>query len=200
MKQKGIHLKPIKKNQILFVIEGTAPLLCDRQPIIKKGAKPKDLEAEEKFKICWYPMSSANGKSRYGIPATAFKSALVAACRFTTDAMTNIRPTVFVESDEDEYVEIYHPKGKAFDPIMLEGITKTKTGATVNTVYAMFPEWAATVRVSYWPSVSTAEGLARLLQFAGEGVGVGVRRPEKGKEYGKFRIAEVGKIDQFNIL
>lgn len=200
MKQKAIHVKPIKKNQARFVIIGIAPLVQHRQPIIEGGKKIDDLEQEEIFKECWYPIKVSNGKEPFGFPAMALKSAMVEACTYTSNTKKGIKPTVFVEEDVDGLVHLFSPNGEPLKPEIKVVPIKKPSGATIMAVYAEFPVWGADVRISYWPSVITAEGITRLLQYAGEGVGIGSFRPENGREYGKFRIAEVGAIEQFDIL
>jgi hypothetical protein len=64
-----------------------------------------------------------------------------------------------------------------------EGMSRTPNVRT----RPIFPQWGCTVTVRYRKNIITERNLATLMMAAGEGVGIGDWRPQKGGPYGTFK-------------
>lgn len=147
----------------------------------KKGARSPREEAE----ACVYRLDDG----RPGMPATAFKAAMVDACRFfDKPSMAEAKALFFVEGvGVDQLV--------AFEgtPILREDMPRNANGgADLRYRYAFFP-WKATLRVRYIPTSTDEETVVALVDAAGR-CGVGDWRPRSPKSstgtFGTFRVQD----------
>lgn len=116
----------------------------------------------------------------YGFSAAAFRLAAVAACRHVDGlAMTQARSLFFVIGDVVKLV------GK---PVMdCRAVRQADGGANLR-YRARFDKWATTLEIRYNGGATTAEQILNLLVLAGEFVGVGEYRVERGGNYGRFTV------------
>lgn len=122
-----------------------------------------------------------------GIPAVAFKSAIVDAARLVGDAkMTHIRPAVYVHGvGPDMLVPI-----KASPAIMREDMVRVGMGTSDLRYRPMYASWEATLEIQLLSHVITHDQLYGLIDGAGYN-GVGEWRPEKNGVYGTFSLVEL---------
>jgi hypothetical protein len=59
----------------------------------------------------------------------------------------------------------------------------------------IFTDWTCDISLEFEPSLIRLEDLVKLVDRAGLTVGIGEWRPEKGGEYGRFRINHEIPID-----
>lgn len=119
--------------------------------------------------------------ARFGFPSTAFKkSAATAAFRskITKDVVSTLA-TFFIE---DEFVEIVGT------PIMREDMVTVGMGGADLRYRAEFPEWKATLNITYNADIITSTQLVNLFNLAGFATGIGEWRVEKKGQYGMFRV------------
>jgi len=159
----------------------------------RKGKKrePKD------FDQLWREVTRQSPEGWYGIPAPAFRQAMVDACRLAGVKMTMARMSFFVEADgydkDDGMPLVRITKG---EPKPRIDITRIANGRTVNvTARPMWdPGWEARVRIKYYADTFSAEDIINLLSLAGEFVGIGEGRPfspnSSGCGWGLFRVKE----------
>lgn len=146
-----------------------------------KGKRQPDVEAM----ACQYMLPDG----RVGVPATAFKAAMVSACRLIPAklTMTEAKLLFFVEGEgPEQLVPIEYG-----DRVLREDTPRNDGGsADLRYSYAYYP-WAATVRVRFLPTSITPESVANLLDAAGA-VGIGDWRPGAPKSatgtYGQFEV------------
>ncbi len=129
-----------------------------------------------------------------GIPATAFRRAMVDACRMTGAKMTNAKMSVFIVADgydSDDgapLVKIYGKVGR------IERVGINKNGSTDIRVSPIWYTWKAKLRVSFDGDQFTKEDVANLLERAGRQVGIGAGRPFSvngtGCGWGTFTIGK----------
>jgi hypothetical protein len=130
-----------------------------------------------------------------GIPASAFRHAMVEACTLVDFHKTKAKKAVFVEPDGFDKSE-GQPLVKIIgEPKHVEHTVRNANGQPDIRVRAMFDAgWTATVRVSFDADLFTVTDLANLLARAGMQVGVGEGRPSSkngiGMGWGTFRIKE----------
>lgn len=113
----------------------------------------------------------------YGIPAPAFRAAMIDVCRAVNFQMTKAKMSVFVEADGFDRVDgtplvrIYGEPEKNTMPVRLPN------GSFDARIRPMWREWTARVRVRYDAAQFTAQDVMNLLYRAGAQVGVGEGRP-----------------------
>lgn len=132
-----------------------------------------------------------------GIPATAFRAAMISACRVAQFEMTRAKLSVFVmedgidETDGTPLVRI--TKG---EPEMIMSHVRNASGVVDLRARPMWkPGWEAIIRVRYDGDQFSEEDVANLLLRAGVQVGVGEGRPDSkkslcGQGWGLFEFAD----------
>lgn len=156
----------------------------------KKGKKrePRDFQADYEESM------HRDDQGRFGIPATAFRNAMIDACRMVGYKMTYAKLSVFIDEDafdpEDGTPLVWFTKG---EPEYSEMATRVGQGTTQLAARGMWREgWEAVLRVKYDADQFTSEDVANLLVRAGLG-GIGAGRPfskqSAGLGFGTFEIA-----------
>lgn len=155
----------------------------------KEKTKPvrEDKNPEEEAEACLYYLDDK--KRRIGMPATAFKAAMVGACRFfPKPTMTEAKQIFFIEGEgEDQLVEIKGHK------VMKEDLARLPTGSPdLRYRYYIF-DWTAMIRIRFTPHVISEESIINLLDAAGRS-GIGDWRPSAPKSmtgtFGTWRVDE----------
>lgn len=148
---------------------------------VEKGVRQREEEAE----ACLYRLEDG----RTGMPATAFKAAMVAACRFfEKPSMTEGKLLFYVEGEGAE--QLVPVEG----PLTLrEDTPRNATGvADLRYRYAIFP-WKAVVKVRFVPTRISPSSVVNLLDAAGR-VGIGDWRPSSPKSasgtFGQWGVVE----------
>jgi hypothetical protein len=124
----------------------------------------------------------------YGFPATAFKQATVGGARFygSSVTMTSIKASLFVRgvigSDGMPLVVL---DGK---PWMREDVVRVGRGGTDLRYRPQFDEWSTSLDLTYVKSMVTRASVLSLIDAGGMGIGVGEWRPEKGGDFGTYRV------------
>ena len=134
-------------------------------------------------------------KPWYGIPAMAFKSALVRACSVTDLQMTQAKMLLFVlddgTTDDGRGLVRIHGKPRRFDSYVRT--PPGPQGSTNIASRAMWDTWTAKLRVRYDADFFTKESVTNLVARAGVSVGVGAGRPfsstSQGMGWGTFEIS-----------
>lgn len=132
-----------------------------------------------------------------GVPAAAFKAAMVSACRQVEGlSMVLAKTLFFVEADgrstrqNTDLVRIHGTPRKREDMVRLE------TGTADIRYRAEFPEWSALLHIRFDAGVIQHGSVLNLLARAGESIGVCEWRPSAPKSatgsYGRFRIRTEG--------
>lgn len=198
-----IHISPIGTERLLVPIIGTMPLIVsnfsekskrkmlDAMQGRKTPREPKDPKAE-------YEASLYRTKGGYGFPVTAFKAATVGAARFYGKdvKMTELRQFLFMrgdisDKDRQALVEI------AGEPRMREDVVRNSgpsRGADLR-YRAEFPEWSATLDVTFVASSLSADSVLSLIDAGGMGIGVGEWRPEHRGEFGTYQVDQARTVE-----
>jgi hypothetical protein len=158
----------------------------------KKGGKR---EAKD-FKACYEGAMHKTADGKHGIPAPAFRNAMISACRMVGFQMTRAKLSVFVLSDgvdhEDGTPLVLITKGK---PHQTEMAVRNESGVADIRARPMWDEgWEAVVRVQFDADQFTLTDVANLLMRAGMQVGVGEGRPDSknscGMGWGIFSLQQ----------
>lgn len=189
-----IAIAPPNIQCAAFRVYGTAPyvqnkfsgtkmqLMLDAQMKTKatsrKAKDPRDPDADYDGAIHRTP----DGK--YGIPAPAFRSAMISACRVAGFQMTKAKLSVFVEADGfdvDDGTGLVMING---EPEMAKHPVRLESGVASIAVRPMWREWSAIVRIRWDGDQFSQTDVANLLERAGQQVGVGEGRPDSKKSHG----------------
>lgn len=199
-------VQPPKKTSAVFGIVGTAPYVQLRfsqkaknkiaetheaGQRSKKGSKREARDFEADFHRAYY----RDVKGRYGIPATAFRNALIAACRSVGFTMTRAKQAVFVEADcydAEDGTPLVLISG---EPRAVRHAVRNANGGSDLRMRAMWdPGWQASPTLSFDGDAFSLADVANLLAHAGMWVGVGegraASRNSAGMGWGHFSIQE----------
>jgi hypothetical protein len=143
--------------------------------------QPKDPQADYEGSI--YRLDDG----RSGIPAAAFKVAIVGACRlFEGVKMTHVKTVIRVLGEGPEQLVPIEA-----EPYMREDMVRLETGVADIRYRAGFWPWAVLLRVRYVATVIDLSSVINLVDAAGQG-GVGEWRPSAPKSssgsFGTFHV------------
>lgn len=156
----------------------------------KKGKKREAKDFDGLFLSAQHV--SADGWN--GIPASAFRHAMVEACTLVDFHKTKAKKAVFVDAngyDKDDGMPLVRIHGRKARHV--EHPVPNANGNMDIRVRAMFDEgWTATLRITFDADLFTLSDITNLLMRAGMQVGVGEGRPSSknsiGMGWGTFRI------------
>lgn len=196
---KSLTIPPPKFKTALFRIRGTAPyvqnkfsakareMMKAKQEAGSQATKGKKRDAKD-FQACYEAACHKSDSGWYGIPAPAFRSGLISACRLVGFKMVLAKLSVFIEADGyDQDANERTPlvkisKGK---PHYTEMLVKNETGVADIRPRPMWDEgWEAELRVRFDADQFTVEDVANLLMRAGQQVGIGEGRPDSKNSHG----------------
>jgi hypothetical protein len=197
---KLIELRRLEPMAIDVELVGKTPLIPHKwsqkaiammqakqsQPGVRTKREPKDPE-QEAYDSCYW-LKDDSGGDVPAMPATAFKAAMVGACRFFDGmTMTVAKQTFYVAGEGPDQLVRF-----AGDATMRTDTPRNATGvADLRYRFAFFP-WSITLHVEFLPQVISPDSVIALLDAAGRG-GVGDWRPSAPRSatgtYGQWRVA-----------
>jgi hypothetical protein len=186
-----------------FRIKGTAPyvqlkftekamnLMKEKQQAGSQGKKNNKKEARD-FNEDYAQALHLTPDGKYGIPAGAFRNAMISACRIVGFQMTKAKLAVFVDADDIDATEgtpLIYIDG---EPEMVIHHVRNQTGVADLRVRGMWRKWEATLRVKYDHDLFSVTDITNLLARVGMQVGIGEGRPDgkqsAGMGWGTFSI------------
>lgn len=145
----------------------------------KRAAKPaRDVEAEYRGAM------HRTVQGQHGIPAPAFRSAMISACRLVGFQMTKAKLSIFVQPDgfdETDGTPLVHLHG---EPEMHQASVRLESGVASIAIRPMWRDWWCDVRVTWDGDQFAYADVYNLLMRAGLQVGVGEGRPDSKKSHG----------------
>jgi hypothetical protein len=187
----------------VFNIEGTAPYVQARfsakamqamkdKMLAGSVARGKRARAARDFEDDYAQAMHKSTEGWSGIPAGAFRQAMISACRLVGFKMTLAKLSVFVEADGFDAID-------GVPLIKLDGVpertdmaVRNATGVADIRVRPMWRKWKAQVRVQYDADQFTHEDVANLMLRVGTQVGIGEGRPDSresaGLGWGTFKL------------
>lgn len=207
---KQVNIKPPQFNNAVFTVVGTAPLVVNAFPAKAREAmrakhesgaqqrknKPKDAKD---FNALFEAAKHVANEGWCGIPAAAFRNAMISACRIVGFKMTIAKMSVFVVQDGYDRVDgtglVRITRG---EPKYVEHPVRNATGVMDIRPRPMWTEgWEADVRVRWDAEQFSADDVTNLLLRAGQQVGVCEGRPDSkmsaGMGWGLFTIKQGAK-------
>lgn len=197
-----IEIARIDAETIQVPLRGTAPLLMhrfsekakrtmlDAMQGRKAPKEPKDPVAE--YEGAFYRFGEHN--ELFGFPALGFKAATIGGARFYKGiTMTMLRQCFFFRGDGigPDGVPLVQIHG---EPRMREDVVRVGNGGTDLRYRPEFPDWTATLTLTYVTSILTRNSVLSLIDAGGMGVGVGEWRPERRGDLGTYAIDEDREI------
>lgn len=203
MAATNVTIKAPNIQQAVFNIRGTAPYVQARfsakamQAMAakmaagstaagKKVRNPRDFD--EDFRQAMH----VSTEGWCGIPAGAFRQAMISACRLVGFKMTLAKLSVFVGADGFDAVDGVPLIKIDGEPSRLDMAVRNATGVADIRVRPMWREWTATVRVQYDGDQFTLADVTNLMRRVGLQVGIGEGRPDSresaGLGWGTFEI------------
>jgi len=198
-----VEIPPIKMKPGEFRIRGDAPYVQNRFGSRSPGAeemkwkqenpgKKRKKEAKD-FDACYEASKHVSTEGWCGIPAAAFRSAMIRACSLIPGLkMTEAKMTVFVLADgygTDGTPLVRITKG---EPHKVEHVVRVQMTTDLHARAMWDPGWEATVRVRFDEAQFEIDSVANLLHRAGKQVGVGEGRPfsrsSGGMGWGTFDV------------
>lgn len=190
-----------------FTIQGTAALVVNKFPQKareamrakqeqgKQAKKGVPREAKD-FELCFQQARHISTDGWDGIPASAFRSAMISACRLVGFKMTIAKLGLFVVADgtdRDEGTPLVRIVADE-EPARLEMATRNETGVCDIRVRPQWREWGAKVRIRFDADLFSVDDVTNLLMRAGLQVGVCEGRPDSknstGMGWGTFEIVK----------
>lgn len=198
-----VSIRPPNMQIAQFRIIGTAPYMQARfsqkamlamQSKHEQGSRSKKGKAREarNFKDDYQNAMHKSADGWVGIPAGAFRNAMISACRLCGFKMTLGKLSIFVIADGLDVVDgtpLVKINGK---PEMSLMPVRNATGVCDIRARPLWREWSATVSVRYDADQLSLEDTTNLLARVGVQVGIGEGRPDSkesaGIGYGLFDI------------
>ncbi len=202
-KEEAIIAPPNFKT-VEFTIEGTAPYVQNKfsakareqmksQQEAGPTARSKRKREAKDFQKAYEESKHVSNDGWYGIPAPAFRAALISACRTIGFKMTLAKLSVFVEADgfdrDDQSPLVKITKG---EPEYFESLVRIQQTVDLRARAMFKPGWQAKLRIKFDADQFTSTDIANLLMRVGTQVGVGEGRPDSktstGMGWGTFTI------------
>ena len=161
----------------------------------RKNREPKqtdDLFAEARY-------TSPEGWD--GMPASAFRKAMISACRLVGFKMTLAKLSIFVEADGHDAAEPQIPLVRIIGkPTKQEDMARVETGQPYVTVRPAYHNWKAKVTIRWDADQFTLQDVSNLLARVGAQVGIGEGRPDSknsaGMGWGLFDVAQEKEVQK----
>lgn len=198
----SVTIKAPKMVTAVFNITGTSPYVQHR--FSKKGeimaaqqeggrSKSKRNREAKDFDDCYEQAKHKTKDGWCGIPASAFRNAMISACKIAGFVMTRAKLSVFVLSDGVDQDGLALVK-IAGTPERYDATVRNQTGVVDVRSRPMWREWGCKLRVQYDADMLTAQDIANLLLRAGMQVGVGEGRHDSksscGLGFGCFTLEQ----------
>jgi hypothetical protein len=188
-KVERVVITPPRFGFALLIAEGDAPYTQNKmsrrafeqmraKQAAGQQAKSKKVRLPKQFAGLHMEAIHISEDGWAGIPATAFRNAMIDACRLVGYAMTKAKMSVFVQPDgldRDDGQGLVRITGG--EPRALEMIVRLADGSCDIAVRPQWLKWGARVKVK-WDLDQFAEvDIANLFARAGGQVGIGAGRP-----------------------
>lgn len=202
-----VQITPPRFERALITIRGTAPYVgnkfstkarnqieeTQRQgSVAKKGRRKEARDFEED----WRNAQHISAEGWLGVPAPAFRAALIDACRMAGFAMTRAKMSIFVEADgfdADDKTPLVRIEG-TLDPPGAPMPVRNKSGVVDLRCRPTWPEWSIKLPLRWDADQFSAADVINLLVRAGVQVGVGEGRPfskdSNGMGWGTWEVVQ----------
>lgn len=202
--QERVVISAPRLKTALFSLQGTAPYVQARfsekaqnmmaakmaaGPQAKKGIKreARDFDAD------YHGAMHVSMDGWHGIPAGAFRAAMISACRLVGFKMTMAKLSLFVVADGYDAVDGVPLVRIHGEPEPNHMHVRNETGVADIRVRPMWREWSVDLRLTYDEDQFNLCDVSNLLHRVGSQVGIGEGRPDSrdsaGLGWGLFALA-----------
>ncbi len=203
VKEVAISIRAPNFQTAIFEIVGTAPFVQHkfsakaRQQIVEtqmagSQAKARKVREPKDFDAVYEGAMHRSREGWAGIPASAFRNAMISACRTVGYKMTHAKLAAFVEADGfdvDDGTPLIRIYG---EPKKHVTYARNDNGSVDIRIRPMWEDWRAVVRIRFDADMFSATDLANLMMRVGMQVGIGEGRPDSknsaGMGWGMFSI------------
>lgn len=190
---EAIEIDRIAAHTVRVPILGTTPLITHRFSEKAKKQMLDAMQGRKSPKVPKDPQAEYEGAfyrfedGGYGMPVIAFKAATVGGARFYSGVtMTALKQFMFFRGELGvDGQMLARIEG---EPHMREDVVRVNRGGSDLRYRPEWPEWRTSIDVTYVTSALTLNSVLSLIDAGGMGVGVGEWRPEKGGDFGTYRI------------
>ena len=158
--------------------------------VAKKGNKREARDFNEDYQNAFH--KSTEGWN--GVSASAFRNALISACRICGFKMTQAKLAVFIVADGVDAVDGLPLVKINGTPRQHTMYVRNETGVCDIRVRPMWSEWSIDLNVRYDADLFSSQDISNLLMRAGMQVGIGEGRPDSresaGLGWGIFKIKD----------
>lgn len=190
-----VVIKPPRFERAAITIHGTSPFLqhkFSQKARIKieetqregsRSRKGKQKEARN-FEDDYEQAKHISSEGWCGIPAPAFRNAMISACRLAGFAMTRAKLSIFVEADGldvDDGTPLVRISG---EPECHQSYARNESGVVDLRWRPMWREWSAVLKLRWDADQFSATDIVNLLARAGQQVGIGEGRPDSPNSNG----------------
>jgi hypothetical protein len=195
--EKGVVIRRPNMQEATFLIRGSTPLVMNKfsekaknkmRDSQEHGKTPKTGKARDPkdFQKCYEDAKHVSSQGWVGIPASAFRCALISACRLVDFKMTLARLSAFIVADgfdvEDGTPLVKITKGK---PEMVVHHVRNESGVCDVRPRPMWKEgWEARVHAKWDGDQFSLTDISNLLMRVGMQVGILEGRPDSKKSAG----------------
>ena len=202
-----LTITPPRFERAAVLIRGTAPFMQHKfsqkaidkiEETQRKGSTAKKGTKKEArvFEDDWKAAMHLSLDGRYGIPAAAFRSAMIDACRMAGFQMTRAKMSIFVEADTFDATDncplVYLSGEPDKDPKLMP--VRNDSGVVDLRCRPIWSQWECVLRMRWDADQFSAVDVVNLLARAGVQVGVGEGRPfsknSNGMGFGTWEVAE----------
>jgi hypothetical protein len=190
-------IKPIAMRTIIVSVVGTTPLIMHRfakkawqELLYPSGGKNRAERAEtmkhnplEEYQECFYRNRDPKAPALFHIPNGSFHGAIAAAA---LDIPGAAKAKLERLTKVGLQIDLYGKPSLFMAMVRNSDMNHTPDVRT----RPAFKRWACTLSISYMMNPLTDNQILNLLSAAGEIVGVGDWRPQKGGDYGCFRVVD----------
>lgn len=152
----------------------------------KKQRKPRDWNDD------FHQALHVSEEGWYGIPAGAFRNAMISACRLVGFKMTLAKLSIFVTHDGLDKVDQTPLIRINGTPEPVRHAVRNATGVADLRIRASFNPWDAVLNVKYDAEQFSERDVANLMMRVGMQVGIGEGRPDSknsaGMGFGTFEL------------
>jgi len=202
-KTEVIQITAPNIQTVQFKIVGTAPYVQLRfsekamnamaaKMMAGGTAKGKKQRSARDFDEDFIQALHVSEEGWHGIPAGAFRNAMVDACRLVNFKMTLAKLSIFVAHDGLDKVDSTPLIRINGTPEKMVSSVRNATGVADLRVRAKFNPWSALLNVQYDADQFTVTDVANLLARVGMQVGIGEGRPNSkascGLGFGTFAV------------
>ena len=154
----------------------------------KKVREPKD------FMAVYENAKHVSQQGWLGIPAPAFRNAMISACKLVGLVMTRAKLSVFIEADGIDRNDGTPLVKIIGEPRIHQATVRNETGVADIRWRPMWEAWSANVKVTWDEDQFSATDVMNLMLRAGMQVGIGEGRPDSpnsnGLGWGRFEVVE----------